>query len=259
MTAAGTTYDPWELTTPPGSSSYTMHRDEAADPPALVCQVGSTTRTYHLSAIEDLHAWLLEQDDWVLLGAVDEKKEAGGGNGEAWGRAPDNPVGGWYRFRNGYCGRFGMYLPRCWRPSGSLRSPTTSGTTPCEVCRAEVGGSSGRPGPSSTRWHLAHGTHMGPPARDGALDNGGATAPAGLTGPAVDGGHVQITPPVPPCVDIITQGRAASGDAGGQDGDDPAVQGLDLGSAHGTASSFRMEPGVPECFVGVDVPDTGHR
>ena len=30
---------------------------------------------------------------------------------EAWGRSPDNPVGGWYGLRNGYRGRFGMYMP----------------------------------------------------------------------------------------------------------------------------------------------------
>jgi hypothetical protein len=29
----------------------------------------------------------------------------------AWGRSPDNPVGGWYGLRKGYRGRFGMYLP----------------------------------------------------------------------------------------------------------------------------------------------------
>ena len=39
--AAGTEEDPWVLKTPPGSSEYTMYRDESADPPALVCQVGS--------------------------------------------------------------------------------------------------------------------------------------------------------------------------------------------------------------------------
>ena len=54
----GTKADPWQLTTPPGSGSYEMYRDEAADPPALVCQVGSTTLRYRLSAIDDLHAWL---------------------------------------------------------------------------------------------------------------------------------------------------------------------------------------------------------
>ena len=30
---------------------------------------------------------------------------------ERRGRSPDNPVGGWYGLRNGYRGRFGMYLP----------------------------------------------------------------------------------------------------------------------------------------------------
>ena len=33
------------------------------------------------------------------------------GTVEAWGRATDNPVGGWYGLRNGYRGRFGMYMP----------------------------------------------------------------------------------------------------------------------------------------------------
>ncbi|HEX7442967.1 MAG TPA: hypothetical protein VF320_03710 [Acidimicrobiales bacterium] len=111
MSAAGTRDDPWELTTPPGSSSYTMYRDGSADPPALVCQVGSTKLAYRASAIEDLHAWLLEKGDWVPLGAADEKKDAADGTVEAWGRSSDNPVGGWYGLRTGYRGRFGMYLP----------------------------------------------------------------------------------------------------------------------------------------------------
>jgi hypothetical protein len=109
--AEGTKDDPWVLTTPPGSSEYSMFRDGVADPPALVCQVGSTTLRYRLSAVDDLHAWLLEQGDWVPLGAADEKKPAAEGTVEAWGRAPDNPVGGWYGLRNGYRGRFAMYLP----------------------------------------------------------------------------------------------------------------------------------------------------
>jgi hypothetical protein len=108
---AGTEEDPWMLQTPPGSSGYTMYRDGEADPPALVCQVGSTTLRYHLSAVDDLHAWLVDQGDWVPLGAADEKKPAADGTVEAWGRSPDNPVGGWYGLRKGYRGRFGMYLP----------------------------------------------------------------------------------------------------------------------------------------------------
>jgi hypothetical protein len=111
MMPSGTKDDPWVLTTPPGTSEYTMYKDEEADPPALVCQVGSTTLRYRLRAVEDLHAWLVAQGGWVLLGAADEKKPAADGSVEAWGRSADNPVGGWYGLRNGYRGRFGMYLP----------------------------------------------------------------------------------------------------------------------------------------------------
>jgi hypothetical protein len=109
--AAGTKDDPWVLKTPPGTSEYAMHRDEEADPPAWVCTVGSTTLRYRLQAVEDLHEWLREQGDWVALGAADEKKPVTEGTVEAWGRSPDNPVGGWYGLRSGYRGRFGMYLP----------------------------------------------------------------------------------------------------------------------------------------------------
>jgi hypothetical protein len=107
----GTKGDPWQLTTPPGSSAYTMYRDEEADPPVLVCRVGSTTLTYHLRAIGDLHAWLVDQGDWVPLGAADEQKPAADGTVEAWGRSPSNPVQGWYGLKKGFRGRFGMYLP----------------------------------------------------------------------------------------------------------------------------------------------------
>jgi hypothetical protein len=108
---SGTKDDPWRLTTAPGTSEYTMWRDEAADPPALVCQVGSTQLKYHLRAIDDLHAWLKEQGDWVPLGAADEQKDAAPETVEAFGRDGSNPVGGWYGLRKGYRGRFGMYLP----------------------------------------------------------------------------------------------------------------------------------------------------
>jgi hypothetical protein len=109
--ASGTREDPWMLRTPPGTSGYTMYRDERADPPALVCQVGSTTLRYDARAVEDLHAWLVEHGDWVPLGAADEKKDAAPGTVEAWGRSTENPLGGWYGLRKGYRGRFGMYLP----------------------------------------------------------------------------------------------------------------------------------------------------
>ncbi len=110
-TGSGTNSDPWQLTTAPGSSAYTMYRDDDADPPQLVCQVGSTTLKYDGRAVDDLHAWLRAQGDWVPLGAADELKPAPDGSVEAFGRAEDNPVGGWYGLRKGYRGRFGMYLP----------------------------------------------------------------------------------------------------------------------------------------------------
>ncbi|PJJ61668.1 DUF6855 family protein [Compostimonas suwonensis] len=109
--ALGTQEDPWVLTTAPGSSQYTMYADRAAQPPALICQVGATRLSYELRAIDDLHAWLRQQGDWVSLGAADEQKAAASGTVEAWGRSESNPVGGWYGLRKGYRGRFGMYLP----------------------------------------------------------------------------------------------------------------------------------------------------
>ena len=108
---SGTPEDPWVLSTPPGSSEYRMWRDEAADPPALVCQVGTTQLRYHLRAVEDLHAMLKAHGDWMPLGSADEQKDPPPGTVEAWGRASDNPVAGWYGLRKGYRGRFGMYLP----------------------------------------------------------------------------------------------------------------------------------------------------
>jgi len=109
--ADGTKDDPWVLTTPPGTSQYTMYRNDQAQPAELVCQVGSTRLTYQYRAIEDLHAWLLANGDWVPLGAADENKVAAEGTVEAWGRSPENPVGGWYGLRKGYRGRFAMYVP----------------------------------------------------------------------------------------------------------------------------------------------------
>jgi len=111
MAGSGTKDDPWQLKTAPGTSEYQVWRDEAAEPPALVCQVGGTQLRYHLRAIDDLHAWLKEQGDWVPLGGADEQKPAPDGSVEAWGRSESNPVGGWYGLKKGLRGRFGVYLP----------------------------------------------------------------------------------------------------------------------------------------------------
>ena len=110
-TGLGTKESPWQLRTPSGASEYVMYRDETADPPALVCQVGSTQLRYHLRCIDDLHAMLTAHGDWMLLGSADEQKAAAEGTVEAWARSADNPVGGWYGLRKGFRGRFGMYVP----------------------------------------------------------------------------------------------------------------------------------------------------
>ncbi len=107
----GTADKPWELKTPPGTSDYLAYRDEAADPPALVVQVGKTQLRYHLRCLDDLHAMLKKSGDWVLLGSADEQKPAAPDTVEAWGRAGSNPVKGWYGLKKGLRGRFGMYVP----------------------------------------------------------------------------------------------------------------------------------------------------
>jgi hypothetical protein len=109
--AVGTKDKPWKLKTPSGSSEYVMYRDEAADPPAIVCVVGKTELRYQARAIEDLHAMLKKQGDWLPLGSADEQKPAADGTVEAWGRSPKNPVKGWYGMKKGLRGRFGMYMP----------------------------------------------------------------------------------------------------------------------------------------------------
>jgi len=108
---SGTPDDPWVLATPSGGSAYTMHVDESTDPALLVCQVGRTKLTYLARALDDLHAFLTEQGDWVLLGGSDEQKPAVEGTVEAWGRSERNPVGGWYGQKKGLRGRFGVYVP----------------------------------------------------------------------------------------------------------------------------------------------------
>ena len=108
---SGTAEDPWILATPPGKSDFEAWREPAAEPPALVVQVGATQLRYHLRCIDDLHAMLKEQGDWVPLGNADEQKPAPGGSVEAWGRSEANPVGGWYGLKKGLRGRFGNYVP----------------------------------------------------------------------------------------------------------------------------------------------------
>ncbi len=110
-TGDGTKANPWKLTTPPGTAAYEAYRDDKADPPALVVQVGKTQLRYHLRCVGDLAAMLTKRKDWMPLGSADEQKPAAEGTVEAWGRASDNPVSGWYGLKKGLRGRFGMYVP----------------------------------------------------------------------------------------------------------------------------------------------------
>jgi hypothetical protein len=107
----GTAEKPWQLKTPPGTSDYQAYRDDQADPPALVVQVGKTQLRYQWRCIEDLHALLAKSGEWMPLGSADEQKPAAAGTVEAWGRSPSNPVKGWYGLKKGLRGRFGMYVP----------------------------------------------------------------------------------------------------------------------------------------------------
>ena len=106
----GTREHPWVLKTPSGGSEYTAYRDEAADPPALVVQVGKTELRYHLRCLDDLEAMLRERGDWMPLWSADEQKPAADGSVEAWARSPENPVGGWYGLKKGLRGRFANYV-----------------------------------------------------------------------------------------------------------------------------------------------------
>lgn len=106
----GSEADPWILQTPSLSSEFQAWRDETADPPALVVQVGATRLSYQLRGLDDLRAMLQSLGGWVELGNADEGKPVKDGSVEAWARAADNPVGGYYGLRKGYRGRFANYV-----------------------------------------------------------------------------------------------------------------------------------------------------
>ncbi|WP_159886081.1 DUF6855 family protein [Paenibacillus puerhi] len=110
-TAIGTKEHPWKLKTPPLTSEYEMYKDEKDGKAILVCTVGKTILHYDYRCIDDLYAMLKQHGDWIELGSADEQKPAKEGTVEAWGRSPDNPIGGWYGLKKGFRGRFGMYIP----------------------------------------------------------------------------------------------------------------------------------------------------
>jgi len=146
----GTRGNPWRLKTPPGTSEYEMYRDERADPPALVCMVGKTTLGYQLRCIEDLHAMLKQHGDWMPLGAADEQKPAAEGTVEAWGRSPDNPVGGLVRHEEGSAGSV-------WRVCTAIVGAAGSGRAGAQSAQQSYAGEVGFR--FSGRAYLATGCH----------------------------------------------------------------------------------------------------
>lgn len=102
---------PWVLKTPPGTSEYTIHTDVKDGTKILICTVGKTVLHYDARCIDDLLGMLKKAGDWVELGGADEQKPVKDGTVEAWGRATNNPIGGWYGMKKGLRGRFAVYIP----------------------------------------------------------------------------------------------------------------------------------------------------
>jgi hypothetical protein len=107
-----------------------------ARPAAIVCQVGKSTLLPDARAIEDLHAMLVEHGTGSSWGSADEHKPAKEGSVEAWGRSPDNPVGGFYGLKEGLRGRFGMTMPPLLEELGLAGSSTTRATTACAAAES---------------------------------------------------------------------------------------------------------------------------
>jgi len=108
-TGKGTKDSPFQLKTPPGTSDFTMHKDDEKN--IWVCTVGKTVLHYDARCVNDLHEMLKKHGDCMELGSADEQKPAKEGTVEARGRSESNPVGGWYGLKKGLRGRFGMYIP----------------------------------------------------------------------------------------------------------------------------------------------------
>ena len=111
LTATARADRPWVLTTPSGGSEYTAYRDEAADPPALVVQVGKTQLRYHLRCIDDLHAMLARPATGCRSATPTSRSPPPTARSRRGARADDNPVGGWYGLKKGLRGRFANYVP----------------------------------------------------------------------------------------------------------------------------------------------------
>ena len=128
----GTAESPWVLTTPSGGSEYTAYRDETADPPALVVQVGKTQLRYHLRVHRRSarHARGARR-----LGAARERRraEAGGGrDGRGLGARRRQPGRRLVRAEEGTARSVRqLRAAGAGGSSGGPRSSTTRATTAC--------------------------------------------------------------------------------------------------------------------------------
>ena len=93
MSGTGTQEDPWVLETPPGTSEYTIYRNDTVDPAELVCQVGSTKLRYLARCVDDVPAMLAAYGEWMASGSADEG-EAGEGR-HARGLGTGSGQSGW--------------------------------------------------------------------------------------------------------------------------------------------------------------------
>ena len=149
--AAGTQDDPWILQTPPGGSEFEAWRDEAADPPALVVQVGTTQLRYRLRCIDDLHEMLEAGATGCRSATPTSRSRPSRGHGRGVGPRDGNPVGGWYGLKKGLRGRFATYVPPVLEELGLCRAGAqplgTTGCAPSDLGRYRLragGGGRGR-------------------------------------------------------------------------------------------------------------------
>ena len=142
MAGEGTRENPWQLTTPPGTSGYEMYRDEPND--TLVCVVGKTT--LELPAARDRGPARHAEGARRLDAARQRRRAEAGGRGHrrGVGAVGDNPVGGWYGLKKGLRGRFGMYVPPLLEALGLAEVEHNPATTACGRSDGSVPGSVAR-------------------------------------------------------------------------------------------------------------------
>ena len=106
-----------------------MYRDDSADPPELVCQVGSTKLRYLTRCLDDVPAMLAQHGDWMDLGSADENKPVRDATLEGWAKhRTTRPVVGTACARATTAGCT-MYVPRSSSTSDSWNSSTIPATT----------------------------------------------------------------------------------------------------------------------------------